>query len=340
MIKVQKNKILKRSISAGLVTGLILSFFTPQAEANNSVTSLTVAGFTVSWPQVMYVPTGCSRFEFRYINNAPYEFLQVGFRLTNQFGDHIASDSLIGAPPGRTGIWDEQICQSAVSGGLGPYKMKVYIEDYSSRGGGTLEQYADLFFTARPGATSVQPVVPIRPVVPGGTNNSVTSLTVAGFTVSWPQVMYVPTGCSRFEFRYINNAPYEFLQVGFRLTNQFGDHIASDSLIGAPPGRTGIWDEQICQSAVSGGLGPYKMKVYIEDYSSRGGGTLEQYADLFFTARPGAISVQPVVPEVTPATGSKTSTSKKKQTIVCVKGKLIKKVTNINPRCPAGFRKR
>jgi membrane protein involved in colicin uptake len=37
---------------------------------------------------------------------------------------------------------------------------------------------------------------------------------------------------------------------------------------------------------------------------------------------------------------AKAETTKKKTTITCVKGKLTKKVTAINPKCPAGFKKK
>ena len=64
--------------------------------------------------------------------------------------------------------------------------------------------------------------------------------------------------------------------------------IVNDSLIGAPPGKSGIWDKQICSFDLKSGLGPYKIKVFIEDYDARGGGTLEKYTDISFTARPGS----------------------------------------------------
>ena len=40
--------------------------------------------------------------------------------------------------------------------------------------------------------------------------------------------------------------------------------------------------------------------------------------------------------------GTSTSTSKsaKKSTITCIKGKLIKKVTAVNPKCPSGYKKK
>ena len=142
------NRLLIRLV---LILSLIIPVTIP-ANAANSVTSLTVGGFSVSWPQDMYLPNGCSRFEFSYANGAPYKFLRVGFLLTSPYGDNVAGNSLIGAPPGGSGIWNEQICAQSLSG-LGPYKMKVYVEEYSTRGGGSLQEYADLYFTSRTAPT-------------------------------------------------------------------------------------------------------------------------------------------------------------------------------------------
>jgi hypothetical protein len=310
------KKVKKASVSI-LAVFLFTAGLTSPAQANNTVTTLEVSGFSVSWAQTMYYPSGCSRFEFKYVNNSPKKFLEVGFELKDEFGGSVASDSLIGAPPGRSGIWDEQICESAVSAGLGPYRIKVYIEDYSSAGGGTLEKYADVYFTKRPGASAPKATNP----VPAQDSGAVTTLEVSGFSVSWPKVMYLPSGCSRFEFKYVNNSPKKFLEVGFELKDQFGGSVASDSLIGAPPGRTGIWDEQICKSALDSGVGPYKIKVYIEDYSSAGGGTLEEYSDVYFTQRP-------------------TASTSKTTSIKCVKGSQTKTVAGTKPKCPTGWKKK
>ena len=321
---------LSKRVCSGLVAVLFVSAplfsLTTPANANNTVTSLDVAGFVVSWPQTMYMPTGCSSFEFKYSNGASYTFLQVGFKLTDPYGDVITNDSLVGAPPGKSGIWDRQICAHDLKSGLGPYKIKAFIEDYSSRGGGSLEKYADIFFTARPGSTG-STSTPSKTDTPSDSTNTVTSLDVAGFVVSWPQTMYMPTGCSSFEFKYSNGASYTFLQVGFKLTDPYGDVITNDSLVGAPPGKSGIWDRQICAHDLKSGLGPYKIKAFIEDYSSRGGGSLEKYADIFFTARPGS-------------TGS-TSTKSTQiiKSIKCKKSNLLKTYTGKNPKCPAGWKK-
>ena len=121
-------------------------------DAKASGGSATAAGFTVSWG-TLYEPNGCSKFLFNYENGAPRELLQVGFELTSIYGDSIASESLIGAPPGGSGTWSEQICAFDLDG-LGPYRMRVYAEDYPSYGGSTVDQTVNLFFTSRDGGSS------------------------------------------------------------------------------------------------------------------------------------------------------------------------------------------
>ena len=134
-----------------LSTGLAAPPQTARA-VENQITSVNVSGFEVSWDAVMYLPTGCSRYEFRYSNNVGRRLLKVGFELNSVYGDSIARDSLIGAPSGGSGVWSEQICKDKLPT-TGPYLMKVYIEDYSSNGGNTAQQTVDLYFTDRNSST-------------------------------------------------------------------------------------------------------------------------------------------------------------------------------------------
>lgn len=273
----------KSKISMGLsalLSATALVFAGPVVPAQASQ-SIDLYGFNVSWNDTLYFPEGCSNFEFNYANNVGYELLQVGFLLLDPYGERIANDSLIGAPSGGTGTWDEQICKHELMNGLGPYTIKVFVQDYDSRGGNTREKTAQVYFKARPGQSVPAPKWPMPPVSSG--ENLVD---VYGFSVSWNKVLYMPDGCSNFEFRYKNNIGYELLQVGYILTNQYGDKVADDSLIGSPPGGYGTWNEQICAHELDGNLGPYTVKVFIKDYSSRGGSTRSASAKFSFTPRP------------------------------------------------------
>lgn len=285
-----KSKISATFTALAVAVGIAIAGPTTPAQAAQSI---DLYGFTVSWNDTLYFPEGCSNFEFNYVNNVGYELLQVGFIFMDPYGERIAYDSLIGAPSGGSGTWDEQICKHELLNGLGPYTMKIFIQDYDSRGGNTREKTTQISFKARPG--QVVPA-PTWPMPPASTGERV--LDLYGFSVAWNNVLYMPDGCSNFEFRYKNNIGYELLQVGYILTNQYGDKVADDSLIGSPPGGYGTWNEQICAHELNGNLGPYTLKVFIKDYSSRGGSTRSSTATFNFAARPKPALANTPVPTI------------------------------------------
>jgi hypothetical protein len=58
--------------------------------------------------------------------------------------------------------------------------------------------------------------------------------------------------------------------------------------------------------------------------------------DVTYTIKRGTISIKQSSAEVSITTGKTTT----KTTITCVKGKITKKVTGVNPKCPSGFKKK
>ncbi|MFM8752393.1 MAG: calcium-binding protein, partial [Actinomycetota bacterium] len=63
------------------------------------------------------------------------------------------------------------------------------------------------------------------------------------------------------------------------------------------------------------------------------------------TPTPSPTETAPQTPVVTPSPTPSPSKSTlvvaaKKTTITCTKGKLVKKVTAVNPKCPAGYKKK
>jgi hypothetical protein len=58
--------------------------------------------------------------------------------------------------------------------------------------------------------------------------------------------------------------------------------------------------------------------------------------DVTYTIKRGTISIKQSSAEVSITTGKPTT----KATITCVKGKITKKVTGLNPKCPSGFKKK
>ncbi|CAB4759945.1 unannotated protein [freshwater metagenome] len=59
--------------------------------------------------------------------------------------------------------------------------------------------------------------------------------------------------------------------------------------------------------------------------------------DVTYTIKRGTISIKQSSGEVSITTGTSSS---KKTTITCIKAKVTKKVTGVNPKCPSGYKKK
>ena len=303
-------------------------FVSSDSAKANSTTSLDVAGFSVSWPQIMYMPAGCSLFEFKYINNAPYEFLQVGFKLTDPYGDSISDASLVGAPPGRSGIWNQQICVHNLKSGLGPYKIKVFIEDYSSRGGGSLEKYADIFFTVRPGSTqgASTPKAPDAPINLVGTLKG----TSVDYTFESSSANPVIT---KYEIAIStlitpNQSPENMFGWGAKT-------ILKESTINS----FSINRDDIIRYYASGYATEMSESILITVRAVNSTGSSNWSNGVYSLV--SVFGLKPYVKTVAVATPSASPrVARVKKSITCVKGKLTKKVTAVSPKCPAGYKKK
>ena len=122
MGKFQSKLAIALTTFVAVVSGAVAG---PAVPAQAADQSLDVYGFSVTWSDTMYFPTGCSNFSFKYQNNTGMKLLQVGFILTDPWGEKVADNSLIGAPSGGSGTWNEQICKSSLKNGLGPYTINV-----------------------------------------------------------------------------------------------------------------------------------------------------------------------------------------------------------------------
>jgi len=109
-----------------LFTGSVFVSGTAKAD------SLEVLGGIVTWPDKMYLPDGCSSFAFQYRNNTGVRLLQLGFIITDPFGRKVEDQSEIGIDPNKSGTWNAQMCRLDFKNGLGPYTIKVFVQDYSS----------------------------------------------------------------------------------------------------------------------------------------------------------------------------------------------------------------
>jgi hypothetical protein len=249
------KKFITAFTAALMVAGSLIGLSTP-AQAS----SLNVMGGTVTWdPATLYEPTGCSSFNFNYNNGTGLRLLQLEFQVKSKFGDSVIRESQIGIPAGTSGQWRVQVCRSDLIDGLGPYRTELTIEDYN---GTSRMVTGSLAFRAR--STGTAPSGSFRPVFPEAS----VGMEVLGGRVSWdPNSLFQPTGCSNFNFNYVNGTGIRLLQLEFQVKSKFGDSMIRESEIGIPAGNSGVWRVQVCRSALTDGLGPYSVEVSIEDYN-------------------------------------------------------------------------
>lgn len=138
-------------------------------------------------------------------------------------------------------------------------------------------------------------------------------LNVLGGIVSWPDKMYVATGCSRYQIDYQNSTGVELLQLAYRLTDPYGRVLAWDQQVGIKPGISGNWDSQICSYAFTNGNGPYTISVTVKDYA----GTAKTMSkEIYFLTAPNAKPTPSVTSLPSPApTVTITATPAPAQTI-------------------------
>jgi hypothetical protein len=159
---------------------------------------------------------------------------------------------------------------------------------------------------------------------------------VQGASISWDDAtFYMPTGCSRFQFNWSNQTGRRLLALRLSMTDPFGDSVVSDSKIGIESGTSGFFDRQICRHQLENGLGPYRVTLTIEDYTSLGGGAWASTADLNFIPRPGEAPAptQTAAPAQTP----KPTAAKP---IRCVNKKTFAVKSFKAKKCPRGWVKR
>jgi hypothetical protein len=127
-----------------------------------------------------------------------------------------------------------------------------------------------------------------------GSASSQNRLEVYGVTLDWdPETFWAPSGCSSFAFKYSNGSGIRLLVIEFELLSVYGDKVAWESEIGVDPGIYGTWSEQICASDLADGLGPYKLRLTIEDYA---GSSRSAEGELTFKARPAVVKNVRIAP--------------------------------------------
>lgn len=272
-----------------LILALVLSFSGVVVAATPaSAAEISAIGGRVSWDaSTFYAPTSCSSFNFDYVNGTGIRLLEFSMEIKSRFGDKLADQSVIGMPAGTSGRWSTQICKSALTDGAGPYIVSLHVEDYN---GSVRTAESQLTFLSRGGTSTA----PSQPAPPQNSSPAVTSVEVIGGRVSWDaSAFYEPTGCSSFNFDYVNGTGIRLLEFSMELKSRFGDKLADQSVIGMPAGTSGRWSTQICKSALTDGRGPYTVTLHVEDYN---GSVRTADAQLTFLSRTSTVTAPTVKP--------------------------------------------
>jgi hypothetical protein len=159
----------RRRICASIVVLMLASaglqgVLAPSAYAGE----LSLQGVTIRWNDNAFVrPNGCENYSFDWVNNSGRDLLQVRVQVFQSTGFTIFWQWAIPARAGESGTFNQVICDSRLRDGLGPYRIDLYIENYSSRGGGSFVASAPLTFLAQAPAPGSAPAAqPGAPSVP------------------------------------------------------------------------------------------------------------------------------------------------------------------------------
>lgn len=178
------------------------------------------------------------------------------------------------------------------------------------------------------------------------------SLTVEGVEFTWPDQVYAPQSSeestnSFLEVNYVNKSGSDFYYVGYSTDEPSGAPFLVFAIkIGVKNATTGVLAGKMSYMYFLNFTGPgnYPITLCVKKSLE----TTEVCAKsvvTFVTTKPAPpkVNTPPVVtPPVTPPLSSQTQppVAQGKKTITCVKGKLTKKVTAVNPKCPAGYKKK
>ena len=129
---------------------LLIAFTSVFAISSANAGELNVLGGKLTWSDKMYISDRCSNYDFSYSNETGIELLILGFELNDPFGRNLAYASQIGIKPNRSGTWNSQICSNKFTNGLGPYVIKLKVQDYAST---QRQETSEIYFLPLPGAT-------------------------------------------------------------------------------------------------------------------------------------------------------------------------------------------
>ena len=174
------------------------------------------------------------------------------------------------------------------------------------------------------------------------------TLTVEGVEFTWPDQVYAPQSSeestnSFLEVSYVNKSGSDFYYVGYSTDEPSGvPFLVFAMKIGVKNSTTGVLAGKMNFMYFLNFTGPGSYPITLCTKKSLE--TTEVCAKSAVTF----VTVKPTPPKVvvpSPASPSATQQAKPpvaqvKKTITCVKGKVTKKVSAVNPKCPAGYKKK
>ena len=174
------------------------------------------------------------------------------------------------------------------------------------------------------------------------------TLTVEGVEFTWPDQVYAPQSLeestnSFLEVSYVNKSGSDFYYVGYSTDEPSGvPFLVFAMKIGVKNSTTGVLAGKMNFMYFLNFTGPGSYPITLCTKKSLE--TTEVCAKSAVTF----VTVKPTPPKVvvpSPASPSATQQAKPpvaqvKKTITCVKGKVTKKFTAVNPKCPAGYKKK
>ena len=174
------------------------------------------------------------------------------------------------------------------------------------------------------------------------------TLTVEGVEFTWPDQVYAPQSSeestnSFLEVSYVNKSGSDFYYVGYSTDEPSGvPFLVFAMKIGVKNSTTGVLAGKMNFMYFLNFTGPGSYPITLcTKKSLETSEVCAKSAVTFVTVKPTPPKV--VVPS--PASPSATQQAKPpvaqvKKTITCVKGKVTKKFTAVNPKCPAGYKKK
>ena len=174
------------------------------------------------------------------------------------------------------------------------------------------------------------------------------TLTVEGVEFTWPDQVYAPQSSeestnSFLEVSYVNKSGSDFYYVGYSTDEPSGvPFLVFAMKIGVKNSTTGVLAGKMNFMYFLNFTGPGKYPITLCTLKSLG--TTEVCAKstvTFVTTKPAppkVVAPSPATPSASPE--AKPPVAQVKKTITCVKGKVTKKVSAVNPKCPAGYKKK